>query len=356
MAKLFLSYSRKESAKAQRFCEWLEREGHDVWRDEDDIGGGASFSSEIEKALEDCDAVLVLWSRNSAQSAWVRDEAGFGRDKGKLIPFSLDGTEPPLGFRQYQSIDLSKWRRQAEPPAAGRIRNAIARLGEVAAPTPRKDGNHRRSLPTIPRTLLAGGVLVLLVVAFLSLFVWKNWTGERGITIVVSESPNSPDRATAADYANVAAADMAAFLPTRFDGAKVIAPGNAGRTRGYRIEVAANRRGQSADASLTLSDRDGRSILWSKTWNVQDVSGGQRSASRTPWEAASASLVPRSTFSSAAVSASSIPRGRLPSFPQRSNASSRWRPTFHRAGPIWQFSGPSLLRKRIHPGRRTLRP
>ena len=273
MAKLFLSYSRKESAKAQRFCEWLEREGHDVWRDEDDIGGGASFSSEIEKALEDCDAVLVLWSRNSAQSAWVRDEAGFGRDKGKLIPFSLDGTEPPLGFRQYQSIDLSKWRRQAEPPAAGRIRNAIARLGEVAAPTPRKDGNHRRSLPTIPRTLLAGGVLVLLVVAFLSLFVWKNWTGERGITIVVSESPNSPDRATAADYANVAAADMAAFLPTRFDGAKVIAPGNAGRTRGYRIEVAANRRGQSADASLTLSDRDGRSILWSKTWNVQDVSG-----------------------------------------------------------------------------------
>ena len=101
MPKLFLSYSRKDEARARRLAEWLAGEGHDVWRDEDDIGGGASFSSEIEKALKDCDAVLVLWSAESVQSAWVRDEAGFGRDAGKLIPLSLDGTEPPLGFRQF---------------------------------------------------------------------------------------------------------------------------------------------------------------------------------------------------------------------------------------------------------------
>jgi len=110
MAKLFLSYSRKNARQAERFTRWLESEGHDVWRDEDDIGGGTSFSSEIERALEDCDAVLVLWSADSAQSAWVRDEAGYGRDKGKLIPLSLDGTDPPLGFRQFQSIDVSKWK------------------------------------------------------------------------------------------------------------------------------------------------------------------------------------------------------------------------------------------------------
>ena len=109
MAKLFLSYSRKDEAKARRFTEWLEREGHAVWRDEDDIGGGASFSSEIDKALKDSNAVLVLWSAQSVESAWVRDEAGYGRDAGKLIPFSLDRIEPPLGFRQFQSIELHKW-------------------------------------------------------------------------------------------------------------------------------------------------------------------------------------------------------------------------------------------------------
>jgi tetratricopeptide (TPR) repeat protein len=275
MAKLFLSYSRKDQARTRRFTEWLEREGHDVWRDEDDIGGGASFSSEIEKALKDCDAVLVLWSAESVQSAWVRDEASYGRDNGKLIPFSLDGTEPPLGFRQYQSIDLSKWKGRGDPSAAERIRSAIARLAE--GPGPNRAGSDRprgKSLAAIPRALLAAGILMLLGIALLSLFLWRNWAGEQGLTIVVSASPNSPDRAAAADYANVTAADMAAFLPTRFEGAKVIGPGNAdNRTRGYHIDVAVDRHGQAADASLTLSDRDGRSILWSKSWSAQDPSG-----------------------------------------------------------------------------------
>jgi tetratricopeptide (TPR) repeat protein len=274
MAKLFLSYSRKDQARTRRFTEWLEREGHDVWRDEDDIGGGASFSSEIEKALKDCDAVLVLWSTESVQSAWVRDEASYGRDNGKLIPFSLDGTEPPLGFRQYQSIDLSKWKGRGAPSAAERIRSAIARLAEGPGPSRAGSDRKRGKLPAIPRALLAAGILMLLGVALLSLFLWRNWAGEQGITIVVSASPNSPDRAAAADYANATAADMAAFLPTRFEGAKVIGPGNAdNRSRGYHIDVAVDRHGQAADASLTLSDRDGRSILWSKSWSAQDPSG-----------------------------------------------------------------------------------
>ena len=273
MAKLFLSYSRRDSGRAERFMQWLEREGHDVWRDEDDIGGGASFSFEIEKALKDCDAVAVLWSGEAVQSAWVRDEAGYGRDRGKLIPLSLDGTEPPLGFRQFQSIDISKWKGRGDPSAAERIRSAIARL--AGGPEPSRAGsgrNHGRSLPAVPRALFAAGILVLVGIALLSLFLWRNWTGEQGITIVVSASPNSPDRAAAAEYANVTAADMAAFLPTRFDGAKIVGPGNA-KAQGYHVDVAVNRRGQAADASLTLADRDGRSILWSRSWSVPDMSG-----------------------------------------------------------------------------------
>jgi hypothetical protein len=77
MANLFFSYSHKDAARAQRLVRWLEKEGHGVWRGDDDIGGGASFSAEIEKALKECDAVLALWSVSSVQSAWVRDEAGF---------------------------------------------------------------------------------------------------------------------------------------------------------------------------------------------------------------------------------------------------------------------------------------
>src|SRR5438105_8476674 len=202
MAKLFLSYSRKDEARARRFTAWLEREGHDVWRDEDDIGGGASFSSEIESALKDSDAVLVLWSTASVQSAWVRDEAGYGRDAGKLIPFSLDRTEPPLGFRQFQSIDLSRWKGQREPPNADRIRSAIARVADLpqTAPAPRPAASRRRLEAVFGRPRLAGSVIAVVAAAVLAIFLWRGWSSDQQVAIAVLPSPQSPDRAMAADY------------------------------------------------------------------------------------------------------------------------------------------------------------
>jgi tetratricopeptide (TPR) repeat protein len=292
MAKVFLSYSRKDAAKAQRFTVWLERDGHDVWRDDDDIGGGASFSSEIEKALKDCDAVVVLWSAESVQSAWVRDEAGYGRDAGKLIPLSLDGTEPPLGFRQFQSIDVSKWRPHGQPPAAERIKSAIARVAGASeftavgvAPPP----SRFRFVPKLTRAALVAGLLALAALAGLSFVLLQRTSANRGITIAVLPSPTSSDRATAADYANLAAADMASFLPTKFDGATVIAPADAADHKsGYRMLISTNRHANDAEASLTLSDSDGRAIIWSKTWSGADASSVDlpREVSRSASQAA----------------------------------------------------------------------
>ncbi|HEY6048741.1 MAG TPA: toll/interleukin-1 receptor domain-containing protein, partial [Sphingomicrobium sp.] len=279
MAKLFLSYSRKDAAKAERFTSWLEREGHDVWRDEDDIGGGASFSAEIEKALNDCDAVLVLWSAESVKSAWVRDEAGYGRDAGKLIPFTLDGTEPPLGFRQFQAIGLAGWKRSGEPPNPERIRNAIGRVGGLAQAEPAAPAAQRPARTGLRKPLLAGGALALVAALVVALFLWQPWTSGRDVAIAVAPSLQSPNRAMAADYANVAAADMAAFLPRRFDRATVIAPAGAGaQTSGYRMEISTDPHGPGADAALTLSDRDGHTILWSQNWSVNDASAADLKA------------------------------------------------------------------------------
>jgi tetratricopeptide (TPR) repeat protein len=273
MAKLFLSYSRKDESKARRLTQWLEREGHDVWRDEDDIGGGASFSLEIEKALKGSDAVLVLWSADSVQSAWVRDEAGFGRDKGKLIPFSLDGTEPPLGFRQFQSIGLTGWKGSRGLPNADRIRAAIARVADLPqAAVPSKNPPWRPTI-NLRTALLIGGAIAFVAAAVLGLSLWQRRLGDRQIAIAVLPSPQSSDRAMAADYANAAAADMAAFLPRKFDRATVIAPADAtGLTSGYRMLIFTNPHGAGADASLTLSDEDGQTTLWSQNWSVADAS------------------------------------------------------------------------------------
>ena len=103
---VFLSYSRADQAQAQRLAQVLEEAGLQVWWDTL-IEGGAAFAKSIEAALVASDAVIVLWSRNSIASDWVLDEAARGRDLKKLVPLSIDGTEPPLGFRQYQSISLA---------------------------------------------------------------------------------------------------------------------------------------------------------------------------------------------------------------------------------------------------------
>jgi tetratricopeptide (TPR) repeat protein len=279
MPKLFLSYSRKDSAKARRLAEWLEREGHDVWRDDDDIGGGTSFSAEIEKALKDCGAVLVLWSKDSVQSAWVRDEAGVGRDAGKLIPLTLDGIEPPLGFRQFQAIDLSKWRGHGLPTGAERIRSAIER---VTAASPRASASNAAASRPRFRTSFHRPVIIaaviMAVVAVGAVLAWQEWSGEREIAIAVVPSPQSPDRAMAADYANVAAADMAAFLPRRFDRATVTAPDDAsGAASGYRMEISTESHGAAVNATLTLSDT-GHATLWSHNWSVADASGADLKA------------------------------------------------------------------------------
>ena len=280
MAKLFLSYSRKDEARSRRFTAWLEREGHDVWRDEDDIGGGASFSSEIENALKECDAVLVLWSADSIKSAWVRDEAGYGRDAGKLIPFSLDGTEPPLGFRQFQSINLSRWKGHREPPDADRIRGAFARisgLGQVA-PVLRPAASRWPEVG-LRRLLLAGGAFTLAAAAVLAIFLWHGWSSDQQIAIAILPSPQSSDRAMAADYANVAAADMAAFLPRRFGRATVIGPADAtGQTSVYRMAISTDPHGAGVNATLALSDEDGHATLWSQNWSVADASAADLKA------------------------------------------------------------------------------
>ena len=272
MAKLFLSYSRNDEARARRFTQWLEREGHSVWRDEDDIGGGASFSSEIEKALEECDVVLVLWSAESVKSAWVRDEAAYGRDRGKLIPFSLDGTEPPLGFRQFQSVNLSRWKGHREPVDAERIRNAITRItGSSEAPAPEPSRLAQESGPS--RRMLAGGAIAIVAAGALAFLLWDRAPSERKIAIAVLPSADSSDRAMATEYADVAAADMAASIPRRFDRATVIAPAEAsGRPSAYLMQISTNPHGSGASASLTLSDQGGHTILWSKNWSVADAS------------------------------------------------------------------------------------
>ena len=131
---VFLSYSRADRKAAQSIVRVLEKAGYRVWWD-GLLEGGERFSQTTETALENARAVVVLWSKTSSSSHWVHDEATRGREAGRLVPLSLDGSLPPLGFGQFQSIDVSHALGKPGSEPMRKLVRAVAALHEGSTST-----------------------------------------------------------------------------------------------------------------------------------------------------------------------------------------------------------------------------
>ncbi len=182
-ATLFLSYARADRARAEKLADILTKAGYTVWWDAL-IEGGAQYAASIREALESADVVIVFWSENSVESDWVRDEAALGRDRHRLVPLTLDGTAPPLGFRQYQAIDLSHWRGRPDVTEIAAIDRAIAlAMGHKAAPLHPKKPVSRR------KVLAMGSAAGALAVGGGAFFAWQGGligpTQTAGLSIAV---------------------------------------------------------------------------------------------------------------------------------------------------------------------------
>jgi len=127
MSRVFLSYARDDVDAARQLAEDLGQSGHDVWWDRH-LHGGSRFDQEIEEALNNAQAVVVLWSSASVNSAWVKDEAAEARDSERLVPVSIGSAKPPLGFRQFHTIDLGPWSGHGPPQAFDELLDAIDRM------------------------------------------------------------------------------------------------------------------------------------------------------------------------------------------------------------------------------------
>ena len=173
MASVFLSYAREDAAKAKALATALEAAGHEVWWDRH-IRGGSQFAGAIEQALTNAQAVLVLWSKASVHSPWVRDEASEGRDTDRLVPVVLDDSRPPIGFRQFQSIDFSGWSGKGTPKQLADLLNAIGDKASTAndrepiGESSSRAGAQRSAMPFRIRT----AVIALAAVAALLIATW----------------------------------------------------------------------------------------------------------------------------------------------------------------------------------------
>jgi TolB-like protein len=109
MPDIFLSYSRDDQGTARRFAEGFEREGFSVWWDQT-LNAGEDYDEVTERALEEARAVVVLWSKKSVASRWVRAEATQADRNGTLVPAMIESCKRPIMFELKQSADLSNWK------------------------------------------------------------------------------------------------------------------------------------------------------------------------------------------------------------------------------------------------------
>jgi hypothetical protein len=148
MRQCFLSHNFADKPFVRRLGADLESRGCRVWLDENEIRVGESLRGRVEQGLNDCDVVLLVWSRAAAQSGWVDAELGAAfirrvQSQATLIPLRLDDTPLPLIIQDIKYADFRVDYRAA-------LRSLLVALG-TALEDPPLDGLERRLLLSIGR-------------------------------------------------------------------------------------------------------------------------------------------------------------------------------------------------------------
>src|SRR5262249_31502841 len=108
MSDIFISYKREDQATARKLADALESEGWSVWSDPK-LRAGEHFDDEIEKALNETKCVIVMWSKLSVESRYVKSEATYALDQDKLLPVMIENTKLPFRFRGVHTLSLLGW-------------------------------------------------------------------------------------------------------------------------------------------------------------------------------------------------------------------------------------------------------
>ncbi len=158
MYDIFLSYSTQDRGRLQPLFTALEQQGWSVFWDHESIHTGENWSLKIETAINNSRCVVVVWSKHSIHSEWVREEATVGKRRNVLLPLLLDGVEPPVGFLLRQADDFNRWNGKPSHPAFVRLAAQVyAKLNSMEPPPV--------LLSPKPRWPLYAGVAAVMVAA-----------------------------------------------------------------------------------------------------------------------------------------------------------------------------------------------
>jgi TolB-like protein/Flp pilus assembly protein TadD len=152
---IFLSYNREDQAKARLFADAFASEGFDVWWDTT-LRAGEAYDEVTEKALREAGAVVVLWSKKSVASRWVRAEATIANRQKTLVPAMIEACDRPIMFELTQTAELGHWAGdRADPAWRAFLADVRQHLAQHAHPVQGNTPNPPKEVPSIQEVYLA---------------------------------------------------------------------------------------------------------------------------------------------------------------------------------------------------------
>jgi TolB-like protein len=229
--RVFISYASPDVGVAQRVCAELEAADLSCWIAPRDVVPGEFYADAIVRAIDTATVLVLVLSKNSADSPHVLREVERGSSKRHpLVSFRIDLAPLPSGLEYF--LNTSHW---LDASATG-VENALAKVvaavrhlvGSGAAagpaheiPTAMRNSEsparlvattHRRSSPT----LMVVAAIVLVVLSYL--VADKFWLSKKAATAVAQSPAPAPAPAPATPSPTSAAAAQlaggtAAFAP-----------------------------------------------------------------------------------------------------------------------------------------------
>lgn len=143
--QVFLCYAKEDQSSARKLFNRLQKNGVDVWLDEENLLPGQLWKIEIPKQVRTTDVVIVLLSSNSiAKTGYVQKEIKIALDAADerpsnkifLIPVRVEECVLPDEIAQYQWVDL--FRKRGYSQLIRSLINQATSLG-LQPPTPKQN-------------------------------------------------------------------------------------------------------------------------------------------------------------------------------------------------------------------------
>ena len=163
MSHIFISYSHEDRKYVEKLEKKLLDEDFDVWIDHR-IDYGSAWPKEIEKALNACDAFIVVMSQSAYESPWVQREVIHAENKGKpFFPLLLkddawftlgniqfvdvkDGSLPPEKYYHRLALVTERKLRDASVPTSSKEETQSKRKVQASSSLTEKIRNNSKMI------------------------------------------------------------------------------------------------------------------------------------------------------------------------------------------------------------------